>query len=127
MWCRGCDARAWTTRGCDSCSSTTRGARLHSCSSLRADASRARIVRRLEVRGRREALEGELELPAPGAHERRVDAVRGGDVAHAHGATERVAVRARGDASGQHTVAVDRLVAEQQRRRVVEREEDQTA
>src|SRR5215813_1008577 len=152
-WCRACGARAWTTRGCDGCWLKIRLAR--SCSlkwgapiwppkppslgSAPAEpwrssmarsathARRLRVVRRLQVRGRREPLHRDLELPATTPHERRVDAVRMRDVAHPHRATERVTVGAGGDPSHEDTVAVDRLVAEQERLGIVEREHDQAA
>src|SRR5262249_32473513 len=144
-WCRACGARAWTTRGCDGCWLEIRLARFCSVKwgapiwppktpSLRSTpaeprgpplprpttrppphAPGLRVVRRLQVRGPREPLHRDLEPPATTPHERRVDAVRMRDVAHPHRATERVTVGAGGDPSHEDTVAVDRLVAEQER------------
>ena len=69
-----------------------------------------------------EALGRDLQLPAPRPHERGVDAVGVGDVAHAHRATERVTVGAGRHPSDENAVAPDGLVAEEEWLGVVEGE-----
>src|SRR5262249_38162846 len=92
-----------------------------------ADAGGRRIVQRLERCDGREAVGRQLQLPASGLDERGVPAARVAHVAHPHRPAERVAVPGPGDATDQHAVAPDGLVAQEQRLGIGEVEHHQPA